>query len=539
MKIERIVLKNFLIIKHSEIELSDKLNIVTGETGSGKSLFVSAFRLLKGERAQKELIGKWGNKGEVSAIFKIENEGIKSLIKKFDLELNENNSLTIRRIFGAKNSIYINGSLVTLSTLEKIFSSFIEISSQFENRELFKKEYLFNLLDKHSLSNELKKEWNDIFRKYQNIRNEISRLEKKQDLKKIDYLMFQINEIKELNLTFEEAKNLEEQVSFLENQEKIVEIYNELESDFASLNLLFTKITSNLAEFDKLLKPKISFLERINSISIESEDVSMEISKIASAFDDNDIDETAKEKFDTLNRLLFKHNSTSLEELFEKLKEMEAELSELEKIPQTISELNFELSILMKKLEKTAKEMEDNRIKKIPVLENKIKLYLKKFGMGNLVFKIKLSSKDIFDEFGKNDLFFGVNTVGGEEIHKLSSLSGGELSRMLLAFKLVDEETGKFILFDEIDSNIGGETAVAATNELKKNSDKNQMVVITHFPQTAAKGEKHFVVLKDFKNDTVTSIIEIKNEKRVKELARMLGDSSSQNHLELAKQLLT
>ncbi len=537
MKIERIVLKNFLIIKHSEIELSEKLNIVTGETGSGKSLFVSAFKLLRGERAQKDLIGKWGSKGEVSAVFKLEKEGIKSLLENFDLEP-QSNTLIVRRIFGAKNSIYINGSPVTLSTLEKIFSPFIEISSQFENRELFKKEYLFKLLDKHSLSFELQQKWKNAFEKYQKIKNEISNLEKKQDLKKIDYLAFQINEIKELNLTFDEAKNLEKQVSFLENREKILSIYNELESDFSELNTLFSSITSNLTQFEKLITSNDNFSERINSVIIETDDISNEISRLASSFDDDDFDESAKEKFETLNRLLFKHNSTSLEELFKKLDEMEEELFELEKIPQKLSELNFDLSLFEKKLEEIALEMNQMRKKTIPELENKIKSYLKKFGMENLIFKINLSLKDDFDEFGKNELFFGINTIGGAEIHKLSSLSGGELSRMLLAFKLVDEEKGKFILFDEIDSNIGGETAVAATNELKKNSVKNQMVVITHFPQTAAKGNKHFVVSKNFKDDMVSKIEEIDEEKRIKELARMLGNSSSQNHLELAKKLL-
>ena len=194
---------------------------------------------------------------------------------------------------------------------------------------------------------------------------------------------------------------------------------------------------------------------------------------------------------------------------------------------------------MLKKGEKLAEELRKKRLKAIKPLEENILKYLLKFGMKGVKFSILLNKLEELNETGLDEVVFEINTIGTDKMFDITSLSGGELSRLLLAVKLIDDEEGKVILFDEIDSSIGGETARNAALEMKKNSQKNQIVVITHFPQTASLANTHIVVRKSVeKSEVETEISILDKEGRVKELARMMGKSDSADFLAAAEKMI-
>ena len=539
MKISNIFLRNFLIIKKSNIELSSGLTTVTGETGSGKSLFVSALKALRGERITKSLVGKWGKSGEICAEITLE-EGdceIRNLLSGNDIEP-ENGRILVRRVFGDKNSVYLNDVPVSSAFITSLLGEMIEIGSQFENRELFKKEYRMKIVDLKAESSGLLDEYKDFYHKILTLRRTIEDLESKDDIGKRDYLEFQINEIEKLETYENEESELLSKVKFIENRAKIVkyssDFLNSLSSALDFLNSADSNV-SDLAELDDIG----DIPGRISAAAIELDDISKTASALFSKYDEplDNIDEI-QSRFDKLSSLFIKHGVSTSSGLLQKLDSLNEELFEMNKIPHKISESEKELAALTKKASALAEKLHEKRSKAIKPLEENILNYLLKFGMKGVRFSILLKKLDELGENGFDEAVFEINTIGTDKMFDISSLSGGELSRLLLSVKLIDDEEGKVILFDEIDSSIGGETARSAALEMKKNSNKNQIIVITHFPQTASLADRHIVVRKNVGEDEVETEISIPDKSaRIKELARMMGDSESADFLAAAEKM--
>lgn len=539
MKISNIFLRNFLIIKKSNIELSSGLTTVTGETGSGKSLFVSALKALRGERITKSLVGKWGKSGEICAEITLE-EGdceIRNLLSGNDIEP-ENGRILVRRVFGDKNSVYLNDVPVSSAFITSLLGEMIEIGSQFENRELFKKEYRMKIVDLKAETSGLLDEYKDFYHKILTLRRTIEDLESKDDIGKRDYLEFQINEIEKLETYENEESELLSKVKFIENRAKIVkyssDFLNSLSSALDFLNSADSNV-SDLAELDDIG----DIPGRISAAAIELDDISKTASALFSKYDEplDNIDEI-QSRFDKLSSLFIKHGVSTSAGLLQKLDSLNEELFEMNKIPHKISESEKELAALTKKASALAEKLHEKRSKAIKPLEENILNYLLKFGMKGVRFSILLKKLDELGENGFDEAVFEINTIGTDKMFDISSLSGGELSRLLLSVKLIDDEEGKVILFDEIDSSIGGETARSAALEMKKNSSKNQIIVITHFPQTASLADRHIVVRKSVGEGEVETEISIPDKSaRIKELARMMGDSESADFLAAAEKM--
>ena len=540
MKITNIFLKNFLIIKKSNIELSSGLTTVTGETGSGKSLFVSAMKALRGERLAKTLLGKWGKSGEICAEIALESrdDEIRSLITGNDIEP-ENERLLVRRVFGDKNGVYLNDTPVSSAFLAALLGEMIEIGSQFENRELFKKDYRMKIVDLKAEDAAVLAEYKEIFHKIQSLRKTIEELKAKDDISKRDYLEYQIREIEKIETYENEEAELLSKIKFAENRVKIVkyssELLNSLNSSLDFLNSADSS-ASDLAELDDIG----DIPARVSAAAIELDDIAKTSATLFSKYDEpvDDIEEI-QTKFDKLSSLFMKHGVTTSADLLKKLDTLNEELFEMNKIPRKTEEAEKELSAMLKKGEKLAEDLRKKRLKAIKPLEENILKYLLKFGMKGVKFSILLNKLEELNETGLDEVVFEINTIGTEKMFDISSLSGGELSRLLLAVKLIDDEEGKVILFDEIDSSIGGETARNAALEMKKNSQKNQIVVITHFPQTASLANTHIVVRKSVGEGEVETEISILGKAgRIKELARMMGQSDSSDFLAAAEKMI-
>ena len=540
MIINSIILKNFLIIPDAQIDLCKELNVVTGETGSGKSLFVSAIKLIRGHRGIKSLIGKWSNKSEISAVIQIESGDVelKEYLEYLSIDTDEYSRIIIRRIIGAKNICYINHVPVNKTVLEKLLSSYIEISSQFENQLLFRKSYQIQILDNSAIKGKQLKEYQTKYFSLVEIEKKLNCLKESDDQARRDYLEFQINEINLLEIIKNEEIHLLEQVKLIENKQKIIMLSNEIEEGLESASKSIYHVENSAEQ----LKEIISFdseHERISSLTIEIQDLQQSVGTIYSSLDECGNEKTTFERYDTINTLLMKHNVSDSCELLAKLELMKIELSELEKIPNLIEELEKKYKSLFTESHDLAETIHGLRLSKVHKLEKQIVTYLNKFGMDGVTFKSKISKNTHLDEFGLTSVKFLVNTVGGTDLYPIKTLSGGELSRLLLTLKLINKDSGKFILFDEIDSNIGGETAVIAAAELKKSALNNQILVVTHFPQTAGAGDNHLVVERSPENSEIcSSLTRVEGKSRLKELARMMGNSKSKEHRKAAEKLL-
>ena len=540
MKITNIFLRNFLIIKKSNIELSSGLTTVTGETGSGKSLFVSAMKALRGERLSKTLLGKWGKSGEICAEITLEagDDEIRNLLAGNDIEP-ENDKILVRRVFGDKNSVYLNDVPVSSAFLASLLGEMIEIGSQFENRELFKKDYRMKIVDLKAEDAAVLAEYKEIFHKIQSFRKTIEELKAKDDISKRDYFEYQINEIEKIETYENEEAELLSKIKFAENRVKIVkyssELINSLNSSIDFLNSADSAAT-DLAELDDIG----DIPSRVSATVIELDDIAKTSSALFSKYDEPvDNIEEIQTKFDKLSSLFMKHGVSNSADLLKKLDSLNEELFEMNKIPRKTEEAEKELSAMLKKGEKLAEDLRKKRLKAIKPLEENILKYLLKFGMKGVRFSILLNKLDELGENGFDEALFEINTIGTEKMADITSLSGGELSRLLLSVKLIDDEEGKVILFDEIDSSIGGETARSAALEMKKNSQKNQIVVITHFPQTASLANTHIVVKKSVGEGEVETEISILDKAgRIKELARMMGNSESADFLTAAEKMI-
>ena len=540
MKISNIFLRNFLIIKKSNIELSSGLTTVTGETGSGKSLFVSALKALRGERLAKTLLGKWGKSGEICAEITLESgdDEIRKILAGNDIEP-ENDRILARRVFGEKNGVYLNDVPVSSAFIASLLGDMIEIGSQFENRELFKKDYRMKIVDLKAGTNAVLSDYKELYHKIQALRKTIEDLRSKDDIGKRDYLEYQISEIEKLETYENEESELLSKVKFIENRAKIVkyssDFVNSLSSALDSLNSA-DSAAADLAELDDIG----DIPGRISAAVIELDDIAKTASSLFSKYDEpiDNIDEI-QSRFDKLSSLFIKHGVSTSAGLLKKLEHLNEELFEMNKIPHKISESEKELATLIKKASALAEKLHEKRQKAVKPLEESILKYLLKFGMKGVRFSILLNKLEELGENGLDEAVFEINTIGTEKMADITSLSGGELSRLLLSVKLIDDEEGKVILFDEIDSSIGGETARSAALEMKKNSSKNQIIVITHFPQTASLADRHIVVEKSVGAGEVETEISILDKKgRIKELARMMGNSESPDFLAAAEKMI-
>jgi len=539
MKVEKLFLRNFLIIEKVAIELSNGMTTVTGETGSGKSLFISAMKALKGHRITKDLVGRWNDLGEISAEIIIEKEDsvLREKCKKYSIYLEDNSRMVVKRVFGGKTGAYINDSPVSIALLGDLLGDHIEIGSQFENRELFKKDYRLSVLDTFIKNSDKLKEYQEVFHEMKKFKGAISELRSADDPGKRDYLEYQIDELVKLETWEGEDVELSQKISFVENKSKILTLGKELDDILDSATDKAQRAADIIDDLAKLSDVK-GLDERMKSVAIEFSDIKRSFSIPDYDFEDED-PEDMKKRYDKVSSMLMKHSSADITELLDKLEKMQFELEDLNEVPEKILKLTKELKKVQNILDEKAVVLRETRLEGAPELEKKISGYLKKFGMEGVDLKVNVEKTDIFGENGVDDVKFSINTTGSQKHSDISTLSGGELSRFLLSVKLVDREKGRLLLFDEIDSSIGGETARDVSIEMKKNSKFNQIVVVTHFPQTAASADEHLVVDKKVVGGKVFANVRKLNEnEKIKELARMMGDSNSGRFNDTASEML-
>ncbi len=535
--LDRLCVKNFALIDELEVDFGSGLNVLSGETGAGKSIIIGSLNFVLGGKADKDIIKSGCESTEVSALVYVDSDELKARLRECDVNVDDDNYILIKRSFntGGKSSCRINGSTATVGMLREISSYLVDIHGQHDHQSLLNPGSHIVMLDKlcsDSLSepmdrlSKLYTEYKDISRRLKEID-----LNDKDIQDKADLYRYQINEIETAHLTEGEDRELSERKNILLSSEKLkistahcLEVLSR--GDYAALDNLGVAVSEfeSIAAIDESRSETLEALNDCYSIledtikSIRSYEESME-------YDPSELDEI-EERLQVIYELKKKYGST-----------IEAVNSYLDKISQKLDDIENSEALALeyrekkKKIEKEIREICSNitaiRTAAAKDIGAKIEEILKELSMENARFDIVVSPKEGFDEKGSDTVEFMISANKGENMKPLSKIaSGGEMSRVMLALKtvLADVDNIDTFIFDEIDAGISGRTAQKVAEKMCRVAKNHQIICITHLPQIAAMADNNYLIEKsDIDSSTVTNIVELSGDKVYNELARLIG----------------
>lgn len=523
--IEVIKIKNYALIEDAEIELNPHLNIITGETGAGKSLFINALNLLMGEKSSNQIIGKNGKEASVEAVININNK-ISNILEKNEIEY-ENDQIIIKRVIGEKNRCYINGGIVSQTQLKNIMESFLDICSQNENQSLLKpshqREIIDLFLDKKDLLSKVK----ELFYKKNELNKSLElKIKENQELNgQKEFIEFQLSEIDNLSLT-KEDENLDYLIEDFNKKIKIKDLQSIVyENIYGSIGII-SKMKETLIvlkDLDLLIDSKN--YEAIKDGSELFLSLIRNIPKNIIGIDEELFDFYLKRK-EELSKFIRKYGS--IKEIFSKKRDLENKLMSINSFEEDILTIRKSKENAEEEYLKISEKLSKERKNAAEKLEKLIESNLKNLNMPYASFKIEILNGE-HSEYGADNIKLLISPNRAEPLKELKEIaSGGELSRVILSIRSVSSESKLCYLFDEIDAGIGGNTAFTIGKKLKKISEKRQVICITHLPQVAVFADSNYRIEKiQEKNKTVSRIEKISNTNLVDEISRMLGSSLS------------
>lgn len=548
--LQSIEIKNYAIISHVVVKFDKGLNIITGETGAGKSILIGALSLCLGERADAKSLFREDDKCTIEACFDIKNYKLQKLFDKLDLDYSD--TTYIRREINAngKSRAFINDTPVNLETLKLLANKLVNLHSQHETQELNKESFQLTILDLVAKNEKQLNHYKEQFQNFQKLNKSLKELEIEtaQLQQDFDFFSFQLQEIVEANLEGLSLEELEEELEALKNVETIKsKLYTSvacLENPEQSALQLLLQAFHQLKDLSAYGKEYQELANRINSSIIELDDLKKDLENLAeNAEFDPERSAILEQQVNEANRLLRKHQLNSLEELQELKQKLEAKTGSVDSKQVELTQLKKEKEKAEKALKDAANNLHLSREKAISEMENTIQTSLSKIGMPNAVFQIDLNEKEEYSKSGKDQILFKFNANKGFPPIALNKVaSGGELSRVMLSIQaLLAKNTAlPSLIFDEIDTGISGEVAAKVAEVFREISQAHQLIAITHLPQIAARAENHLFIYKnDEKNITETKIIKLDQDQHVKAIARMLsGETISEESLSNARSLI-
>ncbi len=534
-------IRNFAIIDELKISFPEGLTILSGETGAGKSIIIGAISLLLGERATADLIRSSEDSATVEAVFDVRGRpDIKDRLEAMGLPVED--ELLIRRIVSrsGRNRVYVNGSMATLNALSTLSESLINICGQHEHQLLLNADSHIDLLDEFGGLLPARAEYTNLYENHQSLRLRLEELREvqKRRAEREDFLRFQLREIDAANLKPGEDEALQEEKKILAHAGRLQEIAE------AAHAALYERQGSILAELDRIIG-QVRELRRIDpdfriapedldAVAIQLEDTALALRDYVKKLprDPARLDEV-EGRLDFLNRLKRKYGGT-LESILRTRESIEEELRGFETVAGDIERIAEQIQTREVQLRELATLLSRERAKTAAVLEKAINGEIRSLKMERARFKVMIDSPAVDGEAGTPFLSKGVDTVEfylstnvGEELKPLKRIaSGGELSRIVLAMKKVLARTGSVgtVIFDEVDSGIGGATAEVVGRKLKDVSRHHQVICITHLPQIACFADGHYLVSKGVADARTKAFVRRLNDReRIEEIARMLG----------------
>ena len=557
--LKQLSIKNYAIIDFLEIDFKSGFSVLTGETGSGKSIILGALHLLMGNRADTKSVLNLEKKCIIEGVFSIGNYHLKNFFESNDLDY-EPKETYIRRELSkhGKTRAFINDTPVSLSVLKALSFFLIDIHSQHQTLLLNSSNVQLNLMD--SLTQSSVQSHTKLLKEYQVGYSELKSLEKELNIAlndgeesktQLDYLSFLHKEIKEANILPDEKEQLEDLVKVSENQDEVNQVLQKinytLDSNHTNLPVVsqLLDLVKDLGKISTYSEQYATIASRLNSSIIELTDIAKESEVLLSEIELNTNDiEFTKDRLNLINQLEQKHRALNFDDLLVKFEAISKKLSSYSTIEKTVERLEKSIKALQEELFKKAKKISSNRKLVKQKTEKFIVSKLIDLGIKNGQFEVQFSQKNELQENGNDQVSFMFSANKGVSLQEMSQVvSGGESSRLMLAVKalLAKHLALPCLVLDEIDTGVSGEIASKIGTILSEMSKQTQLIVISHLPQVASKASTHYKVEKlDINEKTQTNIRLLSTEQRTIELAKMLsGEHVSKAALENAKALLT
>jgi DNA repair protein RecN (Recombination protein N) len=546
----KLFVQNYALIKELDVEFENGLTIITGETGAGKSILLGALSLILGTRADSSVLLDKNEKCIVEGTFRIEDYELNDFFISNNLDYES--ATTLRREINpaGKSRAFINDTPVTVNMLKELGDRLIDIHSQHQTLMLNDNSFQLNLIDSFSDTARLKNEYREIFSNYRKLKKEYSAIKEKADKNKADleYYQFQYNQLDEAKLKEGEQRDLEAEQELLGHPEEIKLALSQSSDHFfaesTSILSMLREVKSNLDRIKSFLPEIESLLSRTDSALIELDDVAAEIEKLAISVEaDPQRLVMVNNRLDLIYSLIQKHRVNDVNELIFKKDEIGNMISSIVTSDERLSELETLLEKDAKSLKSISERISEMRKKVLPNIELRITELLRLLGIPNAKFRILLTQLPEFTASGidQADFLFSANKqIAPENLAKIAS--GGELSRVMLSLKSLLSKNNNLptIIFDEIDAGVSGEVADKVGQILSGMGKYMQVINITHLPQVASRGTRHYHVYKDdTDNSTFTRVKLLSPEERILEVARLLsGSEITETAMKNARELL-
>lgn len=544
-----LTIKNYALIKHLEMKPSGHLNVITGETGAGKSIMLGAIGLLMGNRADTKVLWDEQEKCITEGIFTIKPYNLKSFFSEENLDYDDQTVIRREISPGGKSRAFINDTPVTLDVLKKLGNRLMDIHSQHESLQLGNQVFQLMLIDAYAGNQTVLEAHHLAWQNYTSAKAGYESLQQQADAlrQEADYTNFQLDELVKAGFEDGEQEKLESELKIMEHAEDIKSRFNAIldllsRSEFASQHAL-REAKGFLQAVAQYSPSYQSLLERLQSVTIELDDILQELEREEAAVEfDPERAQTAKERIDLLYRLMKKHRVNSIAEL----ELLQADLQRKADITSNLDEELAKSKTLFDQAEaevqKSSSKLSKARRKVFDPLCKEIVQLLKELGIPEAVLKIEHDTTEPAQNGSdKIELLFSANK-GITPRPLMQVASGGEFSRLMFCIKYVMAEKTEMpsLVLDEIDSGVSGEIAIKLGTLMKAMAKKHQLIAISHLPQVAAKADRHYYVFKDNSSaKTVSDIKQLTEAERIEEIAKMIGgEKPSKVAVENAKELL-
>lgn len=545
--------KNLALIKEADIYFKDGMNILTGETGAGKSVIIGSINIALGGKVNKEMIRTGSDYAMAELVFKVDRQTTRDKLLKAGVMLEDDEVVISRKIVNGRSITKVNGETFSVNTLKSVTSLLIDIHGQHDHQSLLKTEKHLDILDEFAGSSlkEVKLKVEKAYKKYCDAKNKLEsfNMDEEQRIRECEFLNFEINEITSANLKIGEDEELEEKYKKMSNMKKILEALSTAHNIFCGdgveniTDMVGESVReiSTVSEYDSTLNDIYSQLANIEELC---HDVSRQMAEYAqvSEFDSQEAAEL-EERLNLINHLKLKYGN-SMEDILSYAEEKQKKLEVLENYELSRSNAEKEAEDLKKILDKECDNLTTARKKAASSFEKKVTEALEDLNFLQVKFEIDFKKSGVYTSNGNDKAEFMISSNLGEPLMPLAKIaSGGELSRIMLGIKTImaGEDDIDTLIFDEIDTGISGRTAQKVAEHMKMISGDHQVICITHLPQIAAMADNHLKIEKKSDNgETITDIFVLDEEKSVEELARMLGgaqitDTVMENAKEMKK----
>ena len=543
--LESLHVRNYVLIDSLDLDFSDGFTVITGETGSGKSIILGALSLLLGQKADKEAVRKGSEMAEVSGTFSIGSSEVLSWCNDHEIEV-EDNTLVLRRVIrsNGRSTYSVNGTALNRSEGEELGMLLVDVSSQHAHQSLMKNDVLRKVLDEASSSLEALDSYRASYKELMETEDKLKQTKElmEKSSEEADYMKYCLSELENADLKVGEEEELKEKLSLQASSEYIAENLSSAQDELKSAQSSLSEALSYIRKAEKKDPSLLQYSERLESQSIETEDIFESIRDYLSSmsFSETEI-EMMNQRISLIQRMKRRFGG-SVEAAIEQRENFREKLELISDSSDVISSLEKKMDKLSKEVEYKAQKLTSLRKKGATAFSKHIEEKLHRLGMEASVFTISVTPLSSPGPYGKDKIEYLISANKGEKTSLIQETSsGGELSRLMLAMKTSMEGSGSVdtMLFDEVDAGIGGRVATCVAKELRQLSQSKQVITITHLSQIASKADRHYKVYKYEENGrTISHIKLLDGEERVRELARILSGDESEISLEHARKML-